>query len=69
MARTVTDFSPVRSNNALERPGLAKRKSLGLIELGVARAYGDGGIPEVPHHLHSAGVVPDVRRYASARAW
>src|SRR4029453_368308 len=52
---------------SLERPGLAKWEPLGLVELGITWAHRYGRVPEVPHHVHSAGIVPHIRRHASAR--
>ena len=40
--------------------------SFGLVELRVIGAYFYGCIPEVRHHLHSAGIIPNIRRYQSA---
>jgi len=50
-----------------KRRGIADRKTASFVQ-GFGRGIkGDGGVPEMPHHLHPAGIVPDIQRHRAAR--
>lgn len=57
-----------RCEQLRQRRRIADRKAFAFIERRGRRIEGSGGIPEMAHQLHLAGIIPDVERDRAARS-